>query len=442
MHKRSYQVFIIALIAALGGFLFGFDTAVIAGTTADLERIFSLDKSGLGFTVAIALIGTIVGTLIVGKPADLYGRKKVLIVTAVLYTISAFGCAFSFSWETLLFARFLGGIGVGVVSVVGPMYIAEIAPAAYRGRLVGLFQFNVVFGILMAYLSNYIVGQFDLGDAEWRWKLGVQAIPSIIFFFALFFIPRSPRWLMKMGYTDEARAVLVRVGEQHIDEVMNDIQESLDAAKHSGDRLFSKKFSFPIFLAVSIAIFNQFSGINALLYYLNNIFAQAGFDKVSGDLQSVAVGATNLLFTMIAMSIIDKVGRKTLLLVGSIGTAVCLAGVSFIFFTNSLQFLLVYLLVGYIAFFGFSQGAVIWVYISEVFPNSVRSKGQALGSFTHWAMAAMVSWSFPVLAAKSGGVPFVFFGVMMIVQFFVVLFFYPETKGKSLEQLQKELIKE
>ncbi len=440
MHKRSYQVFIIALIAALGGFLFGFDTAVIAGTTADLERIFSLDKAGLGFTVAIALIGTIVGTIIVGKPADMFGRKKVLIITAVLYTISAFGCAFSFSWETLLFARFLGGIGVGVVSVVGPMYIAEIAPAMYRGRLVGLFQFNVVLGILMAYFSNYIVGMFDLGEMEWRWKLGVQAFPSIIFFFALFFIPRSPRWLMKKGFKEEARAVLVRVGEENIDKVLNEIQESLDIDHNSGDQLFSKKFKFPIFLAVSIAIFNQLTGINALLYYLNSIFAQAGFDKVSGDLQAVAVGATNLLFTMIAMSIIDKVGRKTLLLVGSVGTAICLAGVSVIFFTQSNQFMLVYLLVGYIAFFGFSQGAVIWVYISEVFPNSVRSKGQALGSFTHWAMAALVSWSFPVLAAKSGGVPFVFFSIMMIVQFFVVFFFYPETKGKSLEQLQKELI--
>ncbi len=400
MHKRSYQVFIIALIAALGGFLFGFDTAVIAGTTADLERIFSLDKAGLGFTVAIALIGTIVGTIIVGKPADMFGRKKVLIITAVLYTISAFGCAFSFSWETLLFARFLGGIGVGVVSVVGPMYIAEIAPAMYRGRLVGLFQFNVVLGILMAYFSNYIVGMFDLGEMEWRWKLGVQAFPSIIFFFALFFIPRSPRWLMKKGFKEEARAVLVRVGEENIDKVLNEIQESLDIDHNSGDQLFSKKFKFPIFLAVSIAIFNQLTGINALLYYLNSIFAQAGFDKVSGDLQAVAVGATNLLFTMIAMSIIDKVGRKTLLLVGSVGTAICLAGVSVIFFTQSNQFMLVYLLVGYIAFFGFSQGAVIWVYISEVFPNSVRSKGQALGSFTHWAMAALVSWSFPVLITR------------------------------------------
>jgi sugar porter (SP) family MFS transporter len=293
----------------------------------------------------------------------------------------------------------------------------------------------------MAYFSNYIVGRFGLGDIEWRWKLGVQAVPSIIFFFALFFIPRSPRWLMKKGYIDEARSVLMRVGEEQIDKVMNEIQESINIDHGSGDRLFSKKFSFPIFLAVSIAIFNQLSGINALLYYLNNIFAQAGFDKVSGDLQSVAVGATNLMFTMIAMSIIDKVGRKTLLLVGSVGTAICMAGVSVIFFTNSYQYFLVYLLVGYIAFFGFSQGAVIWVYISEVFPNSVRSKGQALGSFTHWVMAAIVSWSFPVLAAHSGGIPFVFFGVMMIVQFFVVFFFYPETKGKSLEQLQKDLIK-
>ncbi len=442
MKTGSFQVFIIALIAALGGFLFGFDTAVISGTTADLERLFSLDKFALGFTVAIALIGTIVGTLIVGKPADKYGRRKILIITAVIYTISAFGCALSFSWETLLFARFLGGIGVGVVSVVGPMYIAEIAPAAKRGRLVGLFQFNVVFGILMAYFSNYVVGLFDLGDLEWRYKLGIQALPSIVFFFALFCIPRSPRWLMTKGYVEEARSVLIRVGEERVEEVLSEISESIKADHGSGDLLFSKKFSYPIFLAVSIAVFNQLSGINALLYYLNNIFSQAGFDKVSGDLQSVAVGATNLLFTMIAMSIIDKVGRRTLLLVGSIGTAVCLAGVSVIFFTNSLQFLLVYLLVGYIAFFGFSQGAVIWVYISEVFPNSVRSKGQALGSFTHWAMAAIVSWSFPVLAAHSGGVPFVFFCVMMLVQFVVVFFFYPETKGKSLEQLQKDLTRE
>ncbi|HNX55611.1 MAG TPA: sugar porter family MFS transporter [Prolixibacteraceae bacterium] len=436
------RLIFITLTAALGGFLFGFDTAVISGATSALEKLFSLDKFWLGFTVAIALIGTIIGTIVVGKPADKYGRRQVLFYLAVFYALSALGCAMAFSWMSLLFFRFLGGIAVGGVSVVGPMYIAEIAPAKFRGRLVGMFQFNVVLGILMAYFSNYIVGLFDLGDAEWRWKLGVMAIPSILFFVTLFFIPRSPRWLIKMGLVDEARAVLKITGEEFIEKEIAEIQESIAIERRNGkELLFSKKFSLPIFLAVSIAMFNQLSGINGLLYYLNDIFAQAGFSKVSGDLQSVAIGATNLIFTMLAMTIIDKVGRKLLLLIGSIGTASSLAGVAFIFFTNSHQNLLVWLLIGYIAFFGFSQGAVIWVYISEVFPNSVRSKGQALGSFTHWAMAAVVSWTFPVMAEKSGGYPFLFFAAMMLLQFFVVKFLYVETKGKSLEALQKELIK-
>jgi sugar porter (SP) family MFS transporter len=436
------RLIFITLTAALGGFLFGFDTAVISGATSALEKLFSLDKFWLGFTVAIALIGTIIGTIVVGKPADKYGRRQVLFYLAVFYALSALGCAMAFSWISLLFFRFLGGIAVGGVSVVGPMYIAEIAPAKFRGRLVGMFQFNVVLGILMAYFSNYIVGLFDLGDAEWRWKLGVMAIPSILFFVTLFFIPRSPRWLIKMGLVDEARAVLKITGEEFIEKEIAEIQESIAIERRNGkELLFSKKFSLPIFLAVSIAMFNQLSGINGLLYYLNDIFAQAGFSKVSGDLQSVAIGATNLIFTMLAMTIIDKVGRKLLLLIGSIGTASSLAGVAFIFFTNSHQNLLVWLLIGYIAFFGFSQGAVIWVYISEVFPNSVRSKGQALGSFTHWAMAAVVSWTFPVMAEKSGGYPFLFFAAMMLLQFFVVKFLYVETKGKSLEALQKELIK-
>jgi MFS transporter, sugar porter (SP) family len=436
------RLIFITLTAALGGFLFGFDTAVISGATSALEKLFSLDKFWLGFTVAIALIGTIIGTIVVGKPADKYGRRQVLFYLAVFYALSALGCAMAFSWMSLLFFRFLGGIAVGGVSVVGPMYIAEIAPAKFRGRLVGMFQFNVVLGILMAYFSNYIVGLFDLGDAEWRWKLGVMAIPSILFFVTLFFIPRSPRWLVKKGLVDEARLVLQITGEEFIEKGIAEIQESIENEQRNGkETLFSKKFNYPIFLAVSIAIFNQLSGINGLLYYLNDIFSLAGFNKVSGDLQSVAIGATNLMFTMLAMTIIDKVGRKILLLIGSIGTAVSLAGVAFIFFTNSYQCLLVWLLIGYIAFFGFSQGAVIWVYISEVFPNSVRSKGQALGSFTHWAMAAVVSWTFPVMAEKSGGYPFLFFSAMMLLQFFVVKFFYVETKGKSLEALQKELIK-
>jgi sugar porter (SP) family MFS transporter len=306
-----------------------------------------------------------------------------------------------------------------------------------------MFQFNVVLGILMAYFSNYLVGLLELGDVEWRWKLGVMAIPSVLFFITLFFIPRSPRWLVKMGMIDEARAVLNLTGEEFVEKEIDEILDSIKSEKENGKEvLFSKKFSYPIFLAVSIAIFNQFTGINGLLYYLNDIFAQAGFSKVSGDLQSVAIGATNLMFTMLAMSIIDKVGRKILLLIGSIGTAVSLTGVAFIFFTNSHQNLLVWLLISYIAFFGFSQGAVIWVYISEVFPNSVRSKGQALGSFTHWTMAAIVSWTFPVMAEKSGGYPFLFFAAMMLVQFFVVKFMYVETKGKSLEALQKEIVKQ
>jgi len=440
--KLNNRLIFITLTAALGGFLFGFDTAVIAGATSALEKLFNLDKFWLGFTVSIALIGTIIGTMVVGKPADLFGRRKVLFYLAVFYALSALGCAFSFSWISLLFFRFLGGIAVGGVSVVGPMYIAEIAPAKYRGRLVGMFQFNVVLGILMAYFSNYLVGLFGLGEVEWRWKLGVMAIPSVLFFITLFFIPRSPRWLIKMGWIDEARAVLILTGEEFVEKEIDEILESIESERKTGKEiLFSKKFSYPIFLAVSIAMFNQLTGINGLLYYLNDIFTQAGFSKVSGDLQSVAIGATNLLFTMLAMSIIDKVGRKILLLIGSIGTAFSLIGVAFIFFTNSHQNLLVWLLVSYIAFFGFSQGAVIWVYISEVFPNSVRSKGQALGSLTHWVMAAIVSWTFPVMAEKSGGYPFLFFAAMMLIQFFVVKFLYVETKGKSLEALQKEIIK-
>jgi len=440
--KLNNRLIFITLTAALGGFLFGFDTAVIAGATSALEKLFNLDKFWLGFTVSIALIGTIIGTMVVGKPADLFGRRKVLFYLAVFYALSALGCAFSFSWISLLFFRFLGGIAVGGVSVVGPMYIAEIAPAKYRGRLVGMFQFNVVLGILMAYFSNYLVGLFGLGEVEWRWKLGVMAIPSVLFFITLFFIPRSPRWLIKMGLIDEARAVLILTGEEFVEKEIDEILESIESERKTGKEiLFSKKFSYPIFLAVSIAMFNQLTGINGLLYYLNDIFTQAGFSKVSGDLQSVAIGATNLLFTMLAMSIIDKVGRKILLLIGSIGTAFSLIGVAFIFFTNSHQNLLVWLLVSYIAFFGFSQGAVIWVYISEVFPNSVRSKGQALGSLTHWVMAAIVSWTFPVMAEKSGGYPFLFFAAMMLIQFFVVKFLYVETKGKSLEALQKEIIK-
>jgi sugar porter (SP) family MFS transporter len=320
------------------------------------------------------------------------------------------------------------------------MYIAEIAPARLRGRLVGFFQFNIVFGILAAYLSNYLIGTMGFGDMEWRWKLGISAVPAAFFLAMLFTIPESPRWLAKRGRVKEAEDVLRSSGEPNYREDLRQIVESIDEHQAAANEpFFSRKYGFPIFLAVSIAMFNQLSGINAILYYLNDIFAKAGFTKVSGDLQAVAVGATNLIFTILAMSLIDRIGRKTLLLIGSVGTAAALAGVVAIFFLGTHQDLLVWCLMAFIAFFAFSQGAVIWVYLSEVFPTRVRAKGQSLGSSTHWIMNALISGVFPVLAARSGGVPFVFFAVMMVVQFFVVLAVYPETKGYTLEEMQRKL---
>ncbi len=319
------------------------------------------------------------------------------------------------------------------------MYIAEIAPARWRGRLVGFFQFNVVFGIMLAYFSNYIIGLSHVGAIEWRWKLGVSAVPAALFLWMLFGIPRSPRWLVKKQRIEEAKEVLRLTGDENYEQNLQDIVASIDIEHASVDRLFTRKYRFPIFLAVSIGMFNQLAGINAILYYLNDIFARAGFNKVSSDLQSVAVGATFLVFTMLAMMVIDSMGRKKLLLIGSVGTCTCLAGVAAIFFSHQRQGSLVWLLAGYIAFFAFSQGAVIWVFISEVFPNQVRSKGQSLGSFSHWFMNAIISGLFPLMAASSGGYPFVFFSAMMALQFFVVLFLYPETKGITLEDMQRKL---
>jgi len=428
------------VVAALGGLLFGFDTAVIAGATHALTELYRLSPASLGLTVASALFGTILGAMFAGIPADRYGRRDSLRLMAILYLISAVGCAFAWNWSALVVFRFIGGLAIGGSSVLGPMYIAEIAPAKWRGRLVGFFQFNIVFGILLAYFSNYAIGLAELGAAEWRWKLGVSGIPAAFFLVMLFGIPRSPRWLVKKRRVAEAREILRLSGEANYEQELQDIVASIDVEHGHGDEpLFTQKYRFPIFLAVSIAMFNQLSGINAILYYLNDIFGRAGFSKVSGDLQAVAIGATNLLFTILAMSVIDRIGRKTMLLVGSVGTAVCLAGVSAIFAMHSHENLLVWLLVGFIAFFAFSQGAVIWVYLSEVFPNRVRAKGQSLGSFTHWFMAALISLTFPQLAAASGSVPFVFFSAMMVLQFFVVLFTYPETKGVTLEQMQKKL---
>jgi MFS transporter, SP family, arabinose:H+ symporter len=304
---------------------------------------------------------------------------------------------------------------------------------------VGFFQFNVVFGIMLAYLSNYAIGLLKLGEIEWRGKLGVAALPAALFLWMLFRIPRSPRWLAEKHRLDEARAVLCVISSEDPGQELRSILESINSESKSASSLFVWKYRLPIFLAVSIGMFNQLAGINAILYYLNDIFARAGFSKVSGDLQSVAVGITFLASTVIAMLFIDKLGRKKLLLIGSICTSACLIGVAAIFFTDRHQRLLLPFLIGYIAFFAFSQGAVIWVYISEVFPTQVRAKGQSLGSFSHWFMNAIISAIFPLMAASSSGYPFVFFAGMMVLQFLIVLFIYPETKGIPLEDIHRAL---
>jgi sugar porter (SP) family MFS transporter len=428
-----------SVVAALGGLLFGFDTVVISGAIGALQLQYSLTDKAKGATVAAALVGTILGAMFAGIPGDRYGRRGALRITGVLYLLSALGCAFAFGWYSLVAARFIGGLGIGASSVLGPMYIAEIAPPKLRGRLVGFFQFNIVFGILLAYFSNYLIGTMGFGDMEWRWKLGISAVPAALFLVMLFAIPESPRWLAQQGRGREAEDVLRNSGDVNYRHDLEEIVASVAHTQTVEEPLFSRKYRVPIFLAVSIAMFNQLSGINAILYYLNDIFTKAGFTKVSGDLQSVAVGATNLIFTVVAMTMIDRLGRKKLLLIGSVGTAAALSGVAAIFFAGTHQELLVWCLVAFIAFFAFSQGAVIWVYLSEVFPTLVRAKGQSLGSLTHWVMAALLAYLFPQVAASSGGVPFVFFAAMMVVQFLVVLAYYPETKGHSLEEMQKKL---
>jgi SP family arabinose:H+ symporter-like MFS transporter len=428
------------VVASLGGLLFGFDTAVISGTTGALTTVYRLSPALLGLTVASALLGTVFGAMLAGFPGERWGRRDSLRILGILYLVSALGCAWAWSWNSLLAFRFIGGLGIGGSSVLGPMYIAEIAPAKWRGRLVGLFQFNVVFGILLAYFSNYVISRMRFGAAEWRWDFGVAALPAALFFVLLFTIPRSPRWLVKVGRVEQARAVLEEIGDEGVEQELAEIVESIQTEqKQTGEKLFSRKHRLPIFLAVTIGMFNQLAGINAILYYLPDIFMHAGFSKVSGNLQAVAVGATNLIFTMVAMSVIDRIGRKILLLIGAAGTATCLTGVAAIFFTARHEDWLLWLLIAYVAFFGFSQGAVIWVYLGEVFPNAVRAKGQSLGSFSHWIMNFVISLVFPLMAASSGAYPFVFFAAMTVLQFFVVLFVYPETKGFSLEEMQRRL---
>lgn len=428
------------VVGALGGLLFGFDTAVISGTTHSITAVFGLTPGELGFTVSSALWGTVVGAMFSGILGQRIGSRNSLLLLAGCYLLSALGCAFAWNWAALLLFRFIGGLGIGGSSVVGPVYIAEVSPANWRGRMVGCFQINIVIGILVAYFSNYLIGLRSLGASEWRWEFGVAALPALFFLLLLIRNPPSPRWLATQGRTAEARAVLEALGSGNPDRELAEIVASLEEthSEHS-ERLFQRKYRKPILLAIGIAMFNQLAGINAVLYYSNYIFSMAGFDTLSGNLQAVAIGGSNLIATFVAMSLIDRLGRKTLLLVGSVGCFACLAGVVEIFLHHTHQHLLLVCLVGFVGFFALSQGAVIWVYLSEIFPNRVRSKGQSLGSSTHWIMNALISGLFPLLASRSQAVPFLFFAAMMVLQFFVVLVFFPETKGMTLEEMQARM---
>jgi sugar porter (SP) family MFS transporter len=429
----------------LGGLLFGFDTAVIAGTTDWLKRTFSLTDSTLGFTVASALIGTIVGSVAVGRPADSVGCRAVLVVLAILYFFSAIGCAMAEGWWTFLVSRFLGGLAVGGASVVAPMYIAEISPARLRGRLVGMMQFNVIFGILLAYLSNWSINHFfgaALGEAQYRWMFGIQAVPAAVFFALLFLTPQSPRWLVAKRRLDEAKTVLARCGTDtgSVEDEIREIEVSLDLEHHSlAERFFQKKYRKPILFAVVLAAFNQLSGINAVLYYTPDIFKMAGAGVESALLQSVIIGFVMLVTTGLAMAVIDRAGRKTLMIVGSLGYIVGLAGTAWAFYTGGNGTLLLVSLMIFVAAHGFGQGAVVWVFLSEIFPNRVRARGQALGSFTVWTTNAVISWTFPMIAAAAGWMAFAFYLVCMVVQLAWVLLVMPETRGVSLEKIQREL---
>ena len=436
--NQNFKIFLWSLSAALGGFLFGFDTAVISGVEQTLQKLWHLSVFEHGVTVSIALVGTVLGSIIGGIPSEKYGRRTTLFIIAVCYLLSSIGTAYAADWSIFLIFRFLGGVGVGVSSVVAPMYISEIAPAEKRGRLVALFQFNIVFGILMAYLSNYLIG--DSGENAWRWMLGVQAVPSLLFVITTMFIPESPRWLiLKRGDIFTARQTLETIDKPSADKIIAAIQnQSQKSSSLKFTMLFQSVYLKPVTLAVLFALFNQVSGINAIIYYAPRIFEMAGLGKESALLSSAGIGFINLVSTLIGLSLIDKYGRKMLMYIGSFGLIFSLSLVANAFFTNTMEINVPIYLFLFIAFFGFSQGAVIWVFISEIFPNEVRAYGQALGSFTHWIMAAIIAFTFPYIAETfGGGITFTFFALMMVLQLLFVWKIMPETKGTSLEGVEK-----
>ena len=436
--KGNTYIFLSAIVAALGGFLFGFDTAVISGAEQAIQKLWQLDDVSHGLAVAIALYGTVIGALTGGIPADRFGRKRTLFWIGVLYFVSALGSSLAPEIYSFMFFRFVGGLGVGASSVVAPMYISEIAPAHRRGRLVALFQFNIVLGIVLAYANNYFMA--GIGENAWRWMLGMEAVPALIYAIMVTFVPRSPRWLVVIkGNVEEATRILNQVDPSHAAQELVAIQESKHALTNkTSEKFFSNKYRFPIMLAVLFALFNQTSGINAIIYYAPRIFEMTGLGKASALLSTAGIGLINLIFTMVGISVIDRLGRRMMMFIGSFGLIVSLGLVAGSFLLDSFGAVPVFLFV-YIGFFAFSQGAVIWVFIAEVFPNEVRARGQSLGSFTHWLLAAIVANIFPFFANTFGGAPvFLFFTIMMVLQLLFVWKVMPETKGLSLEEIEKQ----
>ncbi len=431
-----------SLTVALGGFLFGFDTAVISGAEQEIQALWALSDGLHGFAVAIALYGTVIGAMLGGIPSDRLGRKQTLFWIGVLYLVSALGSALAPEIVSFMVFRFVGGLGVGASSVAAPMYISEIAPAQSRGKLVALFQFNIVLGILIAYVSNYLLG--TTGEGAWRLMVGVEAIPAALFVLLVSRVPNSPRWLIvKRQQEDEARGVLHSLGltTEAVDRAVAEIKDSI-LLQASGKQtpLFSRRFRLPVMLAILFAFFNQVSGINAIIYYAPRILEMTGLGNSAALLSTAGIGLINLIFTMVGIAIIDRFGRRSLMFVGSLGLIATLGGVSYAFFTEAFGGV-PYLLFTYIAFFALSQGAVIWVFISEIFPNQVRAGGQSLGSFTHWILAAIIANAFPLIAGQLGGGPvFAFFCGMMVLQLLFVWRLMPETKNISLEELEKTLI--
>ncbi len=434
-----------SIVVALGGFLFGIDVAVISGAEQEIKKVWELTDVMHGIAIGMALYGTVVGAMTGGIPAARFGRKSTLLWIGIFYLVSSIGSAIAPDVYTFMVFRFIGGLAIGASSVVAPMYIAEIAPAKNRGKLVATFQFNIVFGILVAYFSNYLLQ--DISDQSWRWMLGVVAIPSFIYCLLMFFVPESPRWLIvHKGDYQKARAILEVSDPAGVDEALAALHKSIDEEKQKESlaSFFTKRYSKPILLAFLIAAFNQLSGINAIIYYAPRVFELAGIGKESAFLQSAGIGLVNLVFTMFGLYLIDRLGRKKLMLLGSIGYIVSLTAVAAAFYWGWLGGMMVpVLLFLFIASHAIGQGAVIWVFISEIFPNNVRAYGQSLGSATHWVLAAIIASIFPILAARFGAAPlFLFFAIMMVFQLLWVLFKMPETKGVPLEQLEAKLVRE